>query len=350
MRVENIWATSTYEIQKAIQNLNVLAVSYGASKWAMPGLATNICDYSSTCSLLEDIVPYIIDDERRMSSKSFYESKLADIESNYPELSDSNDRIGILVSRPNSSIIDFSPGDQTVTVSGGISIRKLNKFLAEAGQCIPLPNYPLRGSNRLSAIHSLGSVDKQIYLNLPHNHESQCGSWRDWVLGMKLVLANGELVTVGSKVVKNVAGFDLHKLMIGSLGTLAVIAEVTLRTCPLRNLPTPNVQEFDRLENTTGELRKMYTWIQRVPLSELSKAIDATKPYLREVDLNTGTLWGLSPIEIEVPKWPGGWMIRDRSGTKNMVIENPAQIAIMKRTKAIFDPTNKLNPGVFGFL
>ena len=94
----------------------------------------------------------------------------------------------------------------------------------------------------------------------------------------------------------------------------------------------------------------MYTWIQRVPLSDLSNTINATKPYVREVDLNTGTLWGLAPIEIDIPKAPNGWELRMRSGERNLEIENPVQIALMKRTKQIFDPTNKLNPGVFGFI
>ena len=350
MKFQFVRASSAEEIQNAVTGFDVLIVNSSVSQSANPGLAKDIVEYGMATNVLSDVVPYFIDPERVESSKVFYEAKLSDFETKYAELAGSDQRIGILNSRVNNSVIDFSPADQTITVSGGISIRKLNKLLAESGQCIPLPVFNPRESTLLSPIETSGSVDRQIYVNRPHLLESQCGSWRDWVLGMKIVLANGEVVTAGSKVVKNVAGFDLHKLMIGSHGTLGVIAEVTLRTFPLRNLPQPNVQQFPRFENPTGGARKMYTWIQRVPVSDLSSAIKATQPYVREVDLNTGTLWGLAPIEVDIPLPSGGWMIRNRSGVQNLRIDNPIQVALMKRAKAIFDPTNKLNPGVFGFI
>ncbi len=353
MNFEFVRGCSTEDIRSAVRDFKILLVNSSATKWSMPGLSKDIADYGSAKNILEDLVPYYIEDERQKSAKQYYEAKLTEFEAKYPELATSDCRIGILNSRPNSAIHGFSPADQTITVGGGISISKLNRFLSESGQCLPLYEWlpsKWRESNLISPINTSGSIDKLINLNLPHILENQCGSWRDWVLGMKVVLSSGEIVSIGSKVVKNVAGFDLHKLIIGSYGSLAVIAEVTIRTFPVQNLPKPKVQEFDRFENTTGQRREMYTWIQRVQLSDIEKAISATKPYVREVDLNTGTLWGLAPIEVDVPKLPGSWMRRNRSGEKNIQLDNKTQIALMKRTKEIFDPANKLNPGVFGFI
>ena len=336
-----------------MNNVDTLVVNSSVKKWAMPSLSKDIVAYGSAKDILEDMVPYFIEEERRKSAKIFYEARVAEFETKYPQLAESDQRIGILNSRSNSTVHQFSPADQTITVGAGISVNKLNRYLAKDGQCLPLHEWSpskWRESSLISSINTSGSIEKLIYLNLPHVLENQCGSWRDWVLGMKIVLSSGEIVTVGSKVVKNVAGFDLHKLIIGSRGSLAVIAEVTLRTFPIQNLPKPRVQEFDRFENTTGERREMYTWIQRVPLSDMDRAVSATQPYVRELDLSTGTLWGLAPIQVDVPKQQGAWMMRDRSGEKNLQIDNPTQIALMKRAKTIFDPTNKLNPGVFGFI
>jgi glycolate oxidase FAD binding subunit len=348
VKVEHYWATSPEEIREVVDKCDVLATSYSIKRWAAPGLAVDLFELSRCQQMLEEMVPYFVDKERGIRVKADCDTKIAAVRAKYSQYSEGK-RLGILNTRPNSKVIEFSPADQTVTISGGISVRRLNKYLAEAGQCIPLP--PFRVIHHYaSAGFTTTSVDQQIYLNLPHILQSQCGSWRDWVLGMKVVLANGEVVDVGSKVVKNVAGFDLHKLMIGSFATLGVIAEVTLRTFPLTNLPKPNVQEYPRLENTTGGIRSMYTWIQRVPLTDISSAIAATEPYVREVDLNTGVLWGFGQSEVDIQKPINGWMMRDRSGANNMSIDDPSQIALMKRAKSIFDPTNKLNPGVFGFI
>ena len=349
MKVDYIKATTASEIQSAMREYDVLVSNSSVRKWCAPGLATEIGTHSSATSILGE-VPYLLDEARREPAKAFYEERLAGIEAEFPEWFDGNHKLGILNTRPKAEVLSFSPADQTVTIQAGMRVRKLNRILADVGQCIPVPECDLKRTTLISTIQSLGSIDSMIYLDLPHILESQCGSWRDWVLGMKLVLPNGEVVTAGSKVVKNVAGFDLHKLMIGSFGTLGVIAEVTLRTFPLQNLPKPEVQIFDRMPNEAGGVRDMYTWVQRTALSDVSSAIEATKPFVREVDACTGTLWGLAPFEIEVPKLPGAWMMCSRAANRNVQIDNSTQIALMRRTKQIFDPTNKLNPGVFGFI
>ena len=72
-----------------------------------------------------------------------------------------------------------------------------------------------------------------IAANLNGPRRSSYGSVRDLVIGMKVVLASGEIIKAGGKVVKNVAGYDMCKLFTGSLGTLGIIAEVTSRVAPI---------------------------------------------------------------------------------------------------------------------
>ena len=123
-----------------------------------------------------------------------------------------------------TGIVDFSPNDQVVSVRAGTRISDLQTALAESRQCIPVGD-------------PMGTVAGALSLNLPHALEGVCGSWRDWVLGMTLVQADGTVAKSGSHAVKNVAGYDLHKLAIGARGTMWVIAEVILKTFPIRSLP-----------------------------------------------------------------------------------------------------------------
>jgi glycolate oxidase FAD binding subunit len=113
--------------------------------------------------------------------------------------------------------------DLTCTVESGCRWSDLQQTLAEHNQFVALdPLWPTRSTvGGIVATNDSGAL-RQRY-----------GSLRDLVLGMTLVLADGTIARTGGKVVKNVAGYDLHKLMTGAFGTLAVIAEVTFRLHPL---------------------------------------------------------------------------------------------------------------------
>jgi len=117
-------------------------------------------------------------------------------------------------------ILEHEAGDLTCTVEAGVRLSSLRDALAPAGQRLALdpPGDPTIGAC-IAAAHSG-----------PLRH--RYGTPRDLVLGVTLVLADGTITSSGGKVVKNVAGYDLGKLMCGSRGSLALIGRVSLRLHP----------------------------------------------------------------------------------------------------------------------
>ncbi len=120
-------------------------------------------------------------------------------------------------------VIDHDQANLTVTVQTGITLNALQAVLAEQNQFVPF-DAPFPDRTTLGGIAAA---------NLNGPRRMSYGSVRDLIIGMKVALAGGELIRAGGKVVKNVAGYDMCKLFTGSLGTLGIITEVTLRVAPL---------------------------------------------------------------------------------------------------------------------
>ena len=120
-------------------------------------------------------------------------------------------------------LIEHAVGDLTVTVEAGIRFADLQAILAKANQFLAIdPAYPATSTlGGIVATASTGSL-RQRY-----------GGVRDLLLGISFVRSDGELVKAGGRVVKNVAGYDLMKLLTGSFGTLGAIAQLTFRLYPL---------------------------------------------------------------------------------------------------------------------
>ena len=113
--------------------------------------------------------------------------------------------------------------DMTCTVEAGCTWAAMQAELARHGQMVALdPLWPERAS-----VGGIVAVNDSGALRLKY------GGLRDLIIGMTVVLADGTIAKTGGKVVKNVAGYDLHKLMTGGFGTLGVIAEVHFRLHPL---------------------------------------------------------------------------------------------------------------------
>jgi glycolate oxidase FAD binding subunit len=130
-------------------------------------------------------------------------------------------------------ILEHDPGDLTCTVEAGVRLSELRAALAESGQRLSLdpPGDPTIGS--LLARNVSGPLRHRF------------GAPRDLVLGATLVLADGTIASSGGKVVKNVAGYDLARLMCGSQGRLAFIARVSFRLHPLPKASRTLVVETD---------------------------------------------------------------------------------------------------------
>jgi glycolate oxidase FAD binding subunit len=121
-----------------------------------------------------------------------------------------------------NQVIDHAVGDLTVTAQTGIQFADLQAQLAQSGQFLALdPSFPADAT--LGGIVATGDTG-----SLRHRYNSV----RDQLLGVTFARADGALVQAGGRVVKNVAGYDLMKLLTGSYGTLGVITQVTFRTYP----------------------------------------------------------------------------------------------------------------------
>lgn len=252
--------------------------------------------------------------------------------------------LAILPSLP-VGIKEVFRSDQVVVAWAGSSIRTINAELAQIGQCIPFPGDDSPGV--LSKGEQGLTLCEAIGLNLPHGLEAQCGNWRDWILGMTVLLADGTIAKSGSRAVKNVAGYDGHKLFIGARGTLGIVLDVTVRTRPLATLPA---SEVVRPEATKGRFKRarQELWIQRTARSDFRSLLDAAGDRCLEHDPASSTLWAAVELHDSLPRFPGDWVLRGNCGDKNVEIADPTLAELMKRAKTIFDPTNKLNPGELG--
>ncbi|MGC9542086.1 FAD-binding protein [Streptomyces sp. UG1] len=121
-------------------------------------------------------------------------------------------------------VLTYQPSDLTVAVKAGTPLAALQEVLAENGQQVGLDAARIPRGATVGGL--LATADGG-----PARHAY--GTLRDCVIGITVVLADGTVARSGGQVIKNVAGYDLAKLFHGSLGTLGVIAEVTLRLHPL---------------------------------------------------------------------------------------------------------------------
>jgi glycolate oxidase FAD binding subunit len=130
----------------------------------------------------------------------------------------------VLDLRALTGVITHNPGDMTVSVRAGTPLRELNAELAGHGQHVALDAARVADGATVGGLMSTGDAGPGALVH---------GSLRDLVIGATLVLADGTVARTGGHVIKNVAGYDLAKLVHGAYGTLAVIAEVVLRLHPL---------------------------------------------------------------------------------------------------------------------
>jgi glycolate oxidase FAD binding subunit len=122
-----------------------------------------------------------------------------------------------------SRIIEYSPADLTVTVEGGLTLSEFNFAAKRERQWLPFdpPGFAASTLGAIAACNSSGAL------------RAGFGTPRDYVIGLRLAHADGTQSKSGGRVVKNVAGYDMNKLYVGSFGTLAVLTELTFKLRPL---------------------------------------------------------------------------------------------------------------------
>jgi glycolate oxidase FAD binding subunit len=124
-----------------------------------------------------------------------------------------------------TGVVDYVPGDLTITVRSGTTLKEIEDITRAEGQWLPVDPFGAKNGT-IGATIATGSFGPLA---------SSFGRMRDLVLGIEFITGHGKIVRGGGRVVKNVAGFDLVRLITGSWGTLGIVTEVTLR---LYSLPS----------------------------------------------------------------------------------------------------------------
>lgn len=296
-------------------------------------------------------------------------------------------------------IVDYEPSELVITARAGTSLTEIEAALAERNQMLGFEP-PHFGSGA-----TLGGT---LACGLSGPRRPYAGAARDFVLGMKIINGNGELLSFGGQVMKNVAGYDVSRLMVGALGTLGVLLETSIKVLPrpAEELTVAREAEADEAVRTMNE------WAGRaLPLSacaydgiRLYTRLSGAASALRAARLKLGgeliddgdgfwmsvrelrhgffstdvQLWRLSVPPAAAPiDLPGQWFIDwggaqrwlrttaqadairaaavragghatlFRGGERDTVFQPLAAplFAVQQRLKQCFDPHNILNPG-----
>jgi FAD/FMN-containing dehydrogenase len=157
-------------------------------------------------------------------------------------------------------IIEYVPGDLTMTVRAGTTFAEVAMATSREGQWLPMD--PWGGDD--------GTIGATVSTATAGPFSHAMGLPRDIVLGMEFVTGDGQVVRCGGRVVKNVAGFDLTRLLTGSWGTLGVITEITLR---LRAKPEKQETIVISIDPTRTGLNDLATRLRALPFAPLASEL-----------------------------------------------------------------------------
>lgn len=154
-----------------------------------------------------------------------------------------------------SGVVSYEPTELVITARAGTTIREIQNTLDEKGQMLAFEP-PLFDDKA-----TLGGT---VACNLSGPRRASAGAARDFVLGTRIINGKGEKLSFGGEVMKNVAGYDVSRLMTGALGTLGVLLDISLKVLPKPELEHTRVMECDAQK----ALDLMQKWSQRpVPVS-----------------------------------------------------------------------------------
>ena len=163
-------------------------------------------------------------------------------------------------------ISSHEPTELVVTVKAGTPLAELEAALAEKGQCLPFE------PPRFGAAATIGGV---VAAGLAGPARAAVGGVRDYVLGLQFINGKGDWLTFGGQVMKNVAGYDVSRVMAGSLGTLGVITDISLKVLPVAPAEATLVFQLGQSE----ALEQLHRWGgQPLPINASCWVKDATQP------------------------------------------------------------------------
>lgn len=259
--------------------------------------------------------------------------------------------------RAPSGVVEYEPAEMVVRVGAGTTVAELDAVVRGGGQQVVLdPATPAQAT-----VGGVLAVGRSGVRRLRY------GPVRDTVLEVRVVLAGGELVKAGGPVVKNVSGYDLGRLLVGSLGTIGFLGEVVLRCSPRPAVATWwHSEDADPFETRDRLFRPSSilwdgrsTWVlleggaadvraERAALGAGWAEVGAPPPVpdggrrslrpsqLRTLDLAPGSF----VAEIGV----GIVHVADPADVAPSALD-PSTVELHRRVKAAFDPTGRMNPG-----
>jgi glycolate oxidase FAD binding subunit len=280
--------------------------------------------------------------------------------------------------RAPAGVIAHEPADMTITVGAGTTFAELRDTLAPHGQEVALD--PRDDDATIGGILACGLSGVR---RLRH------GPVRDHVLEVQFVTGDGVRVKGGGPTVKNVTGYDLPRLFVGSLGTIGVLMQATLRCRPIPKFarwfrvadasacfrPSARLlsgaDEFVLLEGVEADVRAQslgFSQLDTAPelptgahrgrisvaparVRDLGQALNGSLRWCAELGVGTVHVAADEPRALararEIAHAYGGWMLREAGGTANddgfgRPLPN---IAVMRRIKDAFDPAGRCNPG-----
>ena len=142
----------------------------------------------------------------------------------------------------------YEPTELVVTTRCGTPLAELEALLATKGQCLPFepPHFGAAGTHvGKEAAEREATVGGMVAAGLAGPSRAAVGSVRDYVLGATMLNGRGEVLTFGGQVMKNVAGYDVSRLLAGSLGTLGLVLEVSLKVLPVAPATLTLLLEMD---------------------------------------------------------------------------------------------------------
>ncbi|MDH5473170.1 MAG: glycolate oxidase subunit GlcE [Gammaproteobacteria bacterium] len=295
-------------------------------------------------------------------------------------------------------VLNYEPTELVITVRAGTRLIEIETLLAEHGQMLAFEP---------PAFSPAATIGGTIACNLSGPRRAYTGAARDYLLGCKIINGKGEILSFGGEVMKNVAGYDVSRLMAGAMGTLGVLLEVSLKV-----LPRPEKESTQFFQCSTEQaLEKIHALSQtplplsascfndgqlQIRLSGTTKAVNAAIETIGGDTLNNAndywlavkeqtldffntekSLWRISiasdtkslPLQGEyLYEWGGAlrWL---KSNETAELIQNtvaavdghaclfrhnhhglfqpltPGLMRIHKNLKQAFDPANILNPG-----
>ncbi len=133
----------------------------------------------------------------------------------------------LLDTRGLAGVLSYEPSELVVTAGAGTALADLEALLAEQGQCLPFepPHFAWSGA-------TTATVGGMVASGLAGPARASVGGVRDYVLGLHMVNGLGQELQFGGQVMKNVAGYDVSRLMVGALGTLGLLTQISLKVLP----------------------------------------------------------------------------------------------------------------------